>query len=403
MYTRIARALKGVGAKLCAVSALLIISAACGAYADTPLTMAPPVQATGGDAAVDSSNAAADTVFNWTEVPQNQNVPINRAVFDQGGYQLYDNSGETIVIPFTDNNLYVMKFAISPDGTTYFVNTGDYPVLYMPQDGYLENLAVSGARWFPFTSDFHPDQPVFLGCAPSWNDYVSMGWYPNMACYGGYWSGGPVLRVGVVLPTVGLFFQIGGQHFNGWAPYQGYMAYHPAPYRVTIVNQNIYNWARPTYSGNRSFGGGLPWQNRPAPTYGRTFNGTGRPYSIGGPNGFSGQTAPPQRFQNSQTPNTAGHVFRGGSDTAFGADHSVAAPLNQPATSRQPQVNTWERPEANGAFHGAAPQTSSKASPQQARATFQGPGRSANNDPNSAGRSFQGADQKDDNDNKTQR
>ena len=90
-------------------------------------------------------------------------MPLTRAVFDQNGYQLFDTVGETILVPFTNNNLYVMKFAPSPDGTLYLVNQGDVPVLYVPAGGYLENAAVAGARWYPFPDEFRPAQPVFLG------------------------------------------------------------------------------------------------------------------------------------------------------------------------------------------------------------------------------------------------
>jgi hypothetical protein len=104
----------------CAAAAAALLSTTTRVRADEPVTMAPPVQDAGGDIAIDRSadNGSADSVFNWKEVPANQQVPVRRAVFDQGGYQLYDKAGETIVVPFTDNNLYAMKFAVSHDGTT---------------------------------------------------------------------------------------------------------------------------------------------------------------------------------------------------------------------------------------------------------------------------------------------
>ncbi|MDQ2799532.1 MAG: hypothetical protein M3Y13_07820, partial [Armatimonadota bacterium] len=128
-----------------AAAAAGILCLAGRAYCDDPVTMAPPIDSYSTQSVDDApANAGPDTVFKWSEVPENQQVPIRRAVFDRGGYQLYDNAGETIVIPFTNQNLYVMKFALSTDGTTYFVNDGDVPVPYMPQDAYLENASVSG-------------------------------------------------------------------------------------------------------------------------------------------------------------------------------------------------------------------------------------------------------------------
>ena len=66
-----------------------------------PVMMAPPTtpitisQQDGGQ---------GGQAYNWTEVPSGQQVPIQRAVFDQGGYQLYSQQG-TIVVPFANQNM----------------------------------------------------------------------------------------------------------------------------------------------------------------------------------------------------------------------------------------------------------------------------------------------------------
>jgi hypothetical protein len=277
--------------------------------------MAPPVDSTVANVA-----PQGDSVFNWQEVPQDQNVPITRAVFDQGGYQLYDTQGETIVVPFQDQNLYVMKFAVSDTGSMYFVNTGDAPVLYVPENGYLENASVPGAKWYPFTPKFHPATPVFLGIAPSWHVFIGMGWYPDMFCYGGYWCTTP-FAVGVSFwPTADLFFVIGGAHFWGWGGYDHYFWAHPAPYRVTIVNNNIYRW------------GGRPWHGGPIA---RPFMGTGHPYYAnrgfgGGTRVFrgAGQTYAIHEAINRDGAGFSGHTFRGAGEPAhagFGGYHGVAS------------------------------------------------------------------------------
>ncbi len=169
-------------AMIATVAALALLGVASAGYADDAYSMAPPVD--GGSAAYSSS---ASNVFGWQEVPAEQQVPIERAVFDHGGYQLYDSVGETIVVPFSNNNLYVMKFGVSQTGSMYFVNSGDAPILYLPENGYLQNATCSGGRWYPFTERWHPATPVYLGCAPSWSAYTSIGWYPGMYCHGGYW------------------------------------------------------------------------------------------------------------------------------------------------------------------------------------------------------------------------
>ncbi len=244
------------------VAALGLLFLTGPARSDDLYTMAPPIQADSSAQNYDNSydnaqaDVSADSVFNWSEVPQNQQVPIRRAVFDRGGYQLDDNAGETIVVPFANQNLYVMRFAVSGDGSTYFVNDGNAPTLYVPRDGYLENAAVPGARWYPFSEEFHPSHPVFLGCAPSWTAFVDMGWYPDMHCYGGYYGRDSFLSGGIFLPSFGLFFEIGGHHYDGWDHYREYSEYHPAPYHVTVVNNYYYQRANHPEWGGRPFEGG---------------------------------------------------------------------------------------------------------------------------------------------------
>ncbi len=211
---------------------LALLGLAAPSFAAPPGTMAPPVD-TGlsGSAVGAPADAGQDTVFQWSEVPQNQRVPLTRAVFDQNGYQLYDTVGETIVVPFVGNNLYVMQFAESTDGTTYLINTGAAPVLYIPRGGFLENAAVPGARWYPFSDDFHPARPVYLGVAPSWDAFVSIGWAPDVIVRGGYWGRRDFVAGGVFLPSVGLTFEVGGRSFSGWQPYHDYVVVHPDHFR----------------------------------------------------------------------------------------------------------------------------------------------------------------------------
>jgi hypothetical protein len=205
-------------------AALMLLGVTARVLADPPVSAAPPVQI---GAAPGSGDAAPDNTFQWTEVPQDQRVPLTRAVFDQDGYQLFDTAGETVLVPFTNNNLYVMKFAPSDDGTLYLINQGDTPVLYVPQGGYLENATIAGARWYPFPDNFRPAQPVFLGVAPSWNAFASFGWSPGLVVRGGYFSDRSFVRGGVFLPTVGLTFEFGGSRYHDWDSYHAYYAGHP--------------------------------------------------------------------------------------------------------------------------------------------------------------------------------
>lgn len=237
------------GALSLAVAAGLSLAAGA-ALADDPASMAPPVQGSvlAGNGSGNGVNAAADSVFNWKEIPEDQEVPLSRASFDQGGYQLYDTSGETIVVPFASENLYVMKFAASPSGRLYFKNEGGYPVLFVPKGGYLDNATVSGARWYPFGEDFHPAEPVFLGIAPSYDEFVNLGWYPDTRFYGGYYGNTSFISGGVFLPTVGLFFEVGGQSYHGWNDYHHYYEDHPGYYRTNYYNRDYYHYAGSHYN-----------------------------------------------------------------------------------------------------------------------------------------------------------
>ncbi|MBC7806256.1 MAG: hypothetical protein H7145_08905, partial [Akkermansiaceae bacterium] len=159
------------------------------AIADPPVSMASP-QNTATQAGP-GGNLGTAGVFNFRDVPANQHVPLIRAAFDQGGYQLFDAVGETIVVPFVNQDLYVMKFALSPNDTTYFVNDNGVPILYVPRSGYLENATVPGAKWYPFSENFHPTTPVFLGIAPSYTEFIDTDWHPDTVLSGGYYGARP--------------------------------------------------------------------------------------------------------------------------------------------------------------------------------------------------------------------
>ncbi len=295
----------GFGKAIGVGTALGLVLAGAGVRADDAEDIAPPVQpeysqpidGQYGDPALDqvSTTPSQDSVFNWKDVPQNQRVPLTRAVFDRGGYQLYDTVGETIIVPFTNQNLYVMKFGQSTDGTTYFENEGGFPVLYVPVNGYLENASAAGTRWYPFPKTFHYEEPVFLGVAPSWPEFVDMGWYPGMEYYGGYYSRSAFISGDVFLPTLGLSIFIGGHPYYGWSEYHHYYDRHPAPYRLTIVNNYHYHsgghsfyGAGHGYSTNHGFGGGRTFGGERTFGGGRTFHGGGE----GGANhSFGGGTA----------------------------------------------------------------------------------------------------------------
>src|SRR2546423_8340594 len=105
--------------------ALLGTMLVAGCHSNQPVTMAPPVG--GATPPPSAGQVTGGQVYNWPDVPQGQQIPVSRASFDQGGYQIYAATGETIVVPFANQNLYVMKFGRSGTGQTYFVNEGTAP------------------------------------------------------------------------------------------------------------------------------------------------------------------------------------------------------------------------------------------------------------------------------------
>lgn len=206
--------------------AVSVLSATPFAQAQTPTAMAPPISAR---APVPTNG----TVFDWHELTVGDTIRINHAVFDQNGYKLYADTGEVISVPFTNNDLYVMKFA-KTIGKMHFVNQGDTPVLYVPGSGYLENATVADARWYPFPPEFEYQQPVYIGPAPSWNDFTVMAWYPGMVFYGGYWGFSP-WHVGVTYhSTPGLVIRINDGPRYGWNQYVAH--YHEAPPRPIVIH-----------------------------------------------------------------------------------------------------------------------------------------------------------------------
>jgi hypothetical protein len=213
------------------------------ALADPPVTTVVPtgtaISSGMQDTAPPANNGTA-RVFHFADVPGNRHVPLIRAVFDQGGYQLFDTAGETIVVPFAGRNLYVMKFAVSPNDAMYFVNDDGTPILYVPRNGYLENATVPGARWYPFTETFHPTSPVFLGIAPSYTEFIDTNWHPETVLHGGYYGARPFPSGGQFAPSPGLTLFFGSHPYSNWRDYRQFAAAFPSPYRFGYSNRPIY-------------------------------------------------------------------------------------------------------------------------------------------------------------------
>jgi hypothetical protein len=210
------------------LSALWTTAYSAGVLADPPQPAPPPdVQLDVQANDVGAARASEDKTYNWSEVPLNRQVAIDRATFDLNGFDLIDRSNETILVPFPKNNPYVMQFAQTERKHMYFVNKGDGPVFYIPKNSYLSYALQPDARWYPMTRDFHPVDPVYEGLAPTWDALINMTWYPEMVFQGGYWSSKPVGPHAPVAPTPGLTFLIAGGIYRDWATFMSYTIEHP--------------------------------------------------------------------------------------------------------------------------------------------------------------------------------
>lgn len=198
-----------------------------------------------------AAQTPAGAALVWQDINVGERVPISRALFDGSGYWLFTTDGHTIFVPFTDQDLYVLRFARSYDGQMYLENDGDGPILYLPESGRLENAAVPDSYWYPFPADYAYTGPVYIGIAPSWNDYISMSWYPNMCYYGGFWAYHPWYSYSAPFPQIaGTYCVIGNRPYHGWHSYSVYCNEHPRRPAFLV---------RPRYSGHV----GVPVSPRP--------------------------------------------------------------------------------------------------------------------------------------------
>lgn len=303
--------------------ATVILMAAPAAFAQT-YSAAPPLAQSRTD------------VFDWRETPRGQQIEVVRAVFDSSGYLLTDANGQLISVPFS-GNLYALQFG-KTSGAMYFVNEGDStPTLYLPDNAYLENAAIPGARWYPFPQRYFYTRPVYLGPAPSWNDYCNMGWYPGMVVYGGYWGSSP-WRSGIVYsPMSCLTISIGTGICRDWDDFclfgSSYTSVRPIIIRDTrpvYIDQRDYydrsrgngndkNWDRSTYREPSRPGFQAPARHSEERAQGQGLGGADR-FNYGSRSGDLGRSEGGSRereFRGS-TPGTANPGSNSGRPGNFG-------------------------------------------------------------------------------------
>lgn len=356
---------------LLASQGLLAALLLAGCSRPAPVAMAPPV-APPAPAPVAEGSAG---VFDWKDVPKGQKVPVRRAVFDQGGYQIYAASGETIVVPFANQNMYVLKFGRSSGGGMEFVNEGDAPVLYVPNGGFLENAAAQGARWYPFPKDHVYERPMYVGIAPSWPEFVGMGWYPGMAFYGGYWGYRPWVPGLMYAPMVGLNINIGGRSYDRWDGYRDYYRSRPDG-RVAWNSRPAFNYNRVgRASGSSSFGRTAAGSSGSFGAAGRRSGGFGTSSNFGGGRSTFGQSSGTRSTfgQSSGTRSTFGQPS--GSRSTFGQSSGSRSSFGSGSSGFASGSNR-----STGSFgsssSGFGSSSSSRSTFGSSRSTFGGGGRS---------------------------
>jgi hypothetical protein len=204
-------------------------------YDDEPTSLAPPLRSSYLDRYDDS--------VSWRELRENREIRITRACFDQDGYQLFDSRGQSISVPFEGNNLYVLRFGRT-NGSMYFTIENGAPTLYLSGSGYLENLAASGARWYPLPQRYDYVRPVYVGLAPTWSDYCSMGWYPGMTFYGGYCDYQPWRYGSRFAPMSSLTISIGNASWTRWDDYCDYWRVTPNRRVIFLDNRRFDRYDR---------------------------------------------------------------------------------------------------------------------------------------------------------------
>ena len=333
-----------------------LMSAGCGPSVQQPIATAPPI-ANGGynnQAQMGGQQPGSAGVYQWQDVPVGQQVPVQRAVFDQGGYQIFASTGETIVVPFVNQNLYAMKFG-QTSGNPYFVNEGSAPVLYLTPGMGLENAAAQGARWYPFANNFAYQQPVYVGIAPSWSDYTRMGWYPGMSYYGGMWGYNPYR----VAWMPGFYISIGGHRYSDYGGYRSYYTTHTN----YVPLGRTFNYSTRTTG---SF------------TAGRTNSGFGSRNNSTGSFG-SGRTTGRSGFGSST--GTTGSFGSGRTSTGFGSGSSGRNSFGSGGTS-----STF----GSGSATGRSSFGSGSSTGTSGRSSFGGSSPGVSNTPRPSGSSFGG-------------
>jgi hypothetical protein len=170
----------------CALSAP--VSLAAQTPDPTPVKPAGQAQdaASSADAAFNSAAVPGPTPV--SEVPKGKQIPVAGVKFDQGGYMVREEAGQTVDVPFANNNLDVMRFGRSTTGQAYLVNEDAGPVLYVPNHYFVTSNVAESVRWQPLPDSYLEASPIYVSIAPSWDAFIDLDFYPNMVWYGGVWG-----------------------------------------------------------------------------------------------------------------------------------------------------------------------------------------------------------------------
>jgi hypothetical protein len=314
-------------------------------YVQPPVAQAPPMNSGVPVSSGGPGGPGTAGVYQWQDVPSGQQVPVSRAIFDQGGYQIIAQTGETIIVPFANQNLYVMRFGRT-NGQPYFENAGDAPVLYLPPNFALENSANANARWYPLPADYTYTRPVYVSLAPSWNDYVGMNWYSGMSYYGGMWGYTP--RSTYWMPN--FYINIGGTPYRSYSAYRTYYVSHPG-IRYTYNNTIYTNRSTGSFGSRRTVGStGSFGSGRTTGSFGSgRSTGTTGSFGSGRSMGNSGSTG---SFGSGRSTGSGGSF---GSGRSMGTTGSGGSFGTRPAGSTGSSFGSGRSSGSSGSFGGGSP------------------------------------------------
>ena len=184
----------------------------------TPVTISQPISRSDYDMRA-RTGGGKHRAYNWTEVPAGSRCQFSAPSLTRAAISSIQPQG-TIVVPFANQNLYVMKFGQSYNGGMYFINNGQYPTFYLPAGRRTSTMQPSRERTGTRSRKTMPIRSLYMSVLRQVGPH-SRGWAGIPACPTTAATGATV-PYSMIGPMVGLHFLIGGSPYYGWNSYHSY-------------------------------------------------------------------------------------------------------------------------------------------------------------------------------------